>query len=58
MEKQVAILRLDAIRFFDDKNYVKLIELLNSVSPMVAILINYKISLVNHELEDLSYTLS
>ena len=45
--KQAKSLSKEATRMYEAKEQLKLIELLDSVSPMVAVLINIQISLVN-----------
>ncbi len=61
LRKQVELLTQPAIKYYEAKEQVKLTELLSSVSPMAAILLNIEITLVNESLSEegntLSYTL-
>jgi hypothetical protein len=59
--KQVQSLAKEAIKLYESNQQTKLVELLSSVSPMAAILLNIEISLVNDKLMEegsrLSHTL-
>ncbi len=58
LEKQVQQHTKLAIELFDAKQFTKLTELLDSVSPMAAILLNTKISLSSSNLMEQGNTLS
>lgn len=47
-----------AIEYYENKNQIQLEQLLSSVSPMAAILLNIRISLVNGNMSEEGYTLS
>jgi hypothetical protein len=55
---QVQLLSKDAKHFYETKQQVKLIDLLSSVSPVAAILLNIEISLVNPNFMEEGNTLS
>jgi hypothetical protein len=58
LSKHTSLLSKDARKLYENKEQIKLIELLDTAPPMVAVLLNIDISLVNPQLMEQGSTLS